>query len=179
MFSFDNFNKKNEFKLIESIIIGFAGMSYKDHFHGVSSIVEVECSGVSLPSNVDLMSITMFAMTTSHSSHTGGIIASINYGGRKCLTTDVFSSCEIDERNSRSTRLRTLVLDLAVEATRWIGCNVTGFESSSGLVKIVSWSLNAKRKSEIFLSSRWLIIHSFNTHTNTHSKKTMVKNNNN
>lgn len=100
-------------------------------FRDIPSIYEVECSGNALESNIDLLGITLFHVEGNHK------IASVNMRVNECSSSDTFSSCYIDQMESRKSRLATLVVDLKADETRMFGCNITGFRA--GLGHFVTW----------------------------------------
>lgn len=120
-----------------------------DQFQGIPNVLEVTCSGNALPSNVELMSMAMFKVIYKENSGTFEykVLASLNFGMVKCFTSDTFSSCEITDKNSRSTTLKTLILDLDEGNTRTYACNVTVFEPG-GATRIVTWRKTAFARSK-------------------------------
>ena len=66
----------------------------------------------------------------------------------ECSTSGVYSACVIDTKDSRKTRLITLLLDWEhEEEVKEFGCNITGFRA--GLeVYAVTWKLKVKKISK-------------------------------
>lgn len=110
-------------------------------FQGINSVVEVECSGESLAADVDILTMSLFA------SRARDFNAFVNLKTNECRTAGQFSSCRIDERNSRKTRLSTLVLDLKVDEVRWYICNITTLKEGRW-VNVLLWSVEASRESK-------------------------------
>ena len=98
----------------------------------------VECSGERLDSDTDLLTMVLYHVPDKR------VLATANLKSRECSTSDQFSSCVIDDRDSRSTRLRTLVLDMAEHELRHFGCNLTTFKTD-GTTDIISWSIYASQ----------------------------------
>ena len=75
-------------------------------------------------------------------------MAYVNLKDSECSTSSVYSACVIDTKDSRKTRLITLLLDWQhEEEVKEFGCDVTGF--ISGLeVYAVTWKLKVKRISK-------------------------------
>ena len=55
---------------------------------------------------------------------TGQILASLQPMSKQCTTSERFSLCRIDERDSRKSSLSTLVVDLEENSSRRYGCEV-------------------------------------------------------
>ncbi|KAK7488911.1 hypothetical protein BaRGS_00019868, partial [Batillaria attramentaria] len=108
-----------------------------NNFHGLPRIQEIRCSGGPLTSDVDVFMMTLFTV------HKDKVVASANLRQKKCITRGSYSSCEIDDVNSRNSRLKTLVFDLAAEETKEFGCNLTG-SRSDGRAYFVSWTSTVK-----------------------------------
>lgn len=111
-------------------------------FRGISSIQEVECGGWYLDSDVKVFSLTMFKFSDVT------IVSHINHFTSECITSVEFSSCIMDSGNTRNSRLKILVTDLAEEESRKYGCNVTSFKFVGETPRTVTWSLDVKRPSE-------------------------------
>ena len=115
-------------------------------FQGFDSITEMECSGGSLASDVDVLSLVIYDVHDDH------VVASANVGKKECSTSGSFSSCVFDPRDSRRTKLRALVTDRwgekeEEEEWRVYGCNVTVFRTG-GRVRTVTWMLRVERRSK-------------------------------
>lgn len=112
------------------------------HFKDIPSILEVDCSGHTLPSDIKLLSMALLSSKYN-------VIASASLLNRECTTSSTFASCYFDDKDTRNTALRSLVLDLNEGDTREFGCEVN-IQSSDGRSKIITWSLLGKRISKSF-----------------------------
>lgn len=104
-------------------------------FKGEASILEVECSGNMLSTGVDVFQIVLYTVAENT------LTAYVNPLKHECLTSSSFSSCQIDPKDSRNTKLRTLVTDLKAKETRAYGCNITS-SKAGGRVGETSWVVN-------------------------------------
>ena len=118
----------------------FPGMTVRD-FLGFPSLQEVECSGGSLKTKVNYLSLTLFKMSDK------SVIATLISSKNTCKTFLEFSSCTIDSSDSRKSMVRTLVADLEEGGSTALGCNVTTV-LESGHPRVFSWSLLVRRRSE-------------------------------
>lgn len=125
--------------VVVSTLLSFAGLTVRE-FEGISSVLEVVCSGRTLKMNSDLLTITL------HASMDNDVIASLNLRKLKCQSSYLFTSCHMDESDSRKTLLRVLVLDLADGERRRLSCTV-GFETA-GWIHSEKWSLDIQRNSK-------------------------------
>ena len=107
-------------------------------FQGHSHITEVECSGEKLAADTDLLTMVLYHVPDKR------VLATANLKRKECSTSDQFSSCLINDRDSHRTRLSTLVLDLAERELRHYGCNLTTFKTD-GTTDIISWSIFASQ----------------------------------
>lgn len=119
-------------------------------FQGVSSIPEVECSGQRLNPDTSVSAIVLYQSVR-------GMVASVNLMNRECQTTDSFSSCVVDDSNSRNTRLRTIVIDMHDNERRNFSCQVTIFRSGEGS-KIIFWNLQVEKFSKYSVVLRKLVL---------------------
>lgn len=112
-------------------------------FRGIPDLQEVECSGGHLDSDVNILFLKL--MEESNSS----ILAYANPMKKECLTFGEFSSCFLDTTDTRKSRLRVLVSDLAVGQTRMYGCVVSSWKSL-GVTETLKWSIavTGQRKSQ-------------------------------
>lgn len=115
----------------------FQGMHVRQ-FQAIPSIVELVCSGLSLPVDADLLSIVLYEKTPP------AVLASLNLKTRECSTSNIFSSCVIDEKNSHLSKISILILGVASHETQEFGCDVTTYKPGDR-PKIVSWSFNVTR----------------------------------
>nr|KAG5702000.1 hypothetical protein BaRGS_015735 [Batillaria attramentaria] len=102
-------------------------------FRGLPHILELQCTGQPLDSDTDLFSMTLYTLGNT------SVVASVNLKTGECLTSSTFSSCVINERDSRKTQLKTLVIGLKQEERRGYGCNLTSLKSGA-FGNIISWS---------------------------------------
>ncbi|KAK7089883.1 uncharacterized protein [Littorina saxatilis] len=107
-------------------------------FEGHSHITEVECSGEVLDSATDLLTMVLYNKADKR------VLATANLKKQECATSDQFAACIINENDSKRSRLKTLVLDLAEEELRHFGCNLTTF-STGGKTQIFTWSIFASK----------------------------------
>ena len=112
-------------------------------FEGIPSVQEVTCTGRRLSADAKLVSITLFSLRER--DHQLACVTLLLKPS--CSTSDVFSSCDVDENDSRNTVLKTLVTDLRPGEAREYGCNVTllkmGAQTETRL-----WSVRVQRPSE-------------------------------
>ncbi|KAK7490259.1 hypothetical protein BaRGS_00018420 [Batillaria attramentaria] len=101
------------------------------------AILEVECSGSTLSGDADPLSMALFEKTRGQDR----VLATLNLKNKECSTTDVFTSCVIDEKNSRKSSVKVLLLGLSQKETRVYGCDVTTLKSGDRPA-ITSWLLN-------------------------------------
>ena len=120
----------------------FPGMTVRD-FLGFPSLQEVECSGGSLRTKVNYLSLTLFKMSDN------SVIASLISSENTCNTFVEYSSCAIDSSDRRKSVVRTLVADLEEGGSTTLGCNVTSV-LDSGHPRVFSWSVVVRRRSECF-----------------------------
>lgn len=107
-------------------------------FRGIESIQVIECSGNVLHSDIDLFGMTLFTPVDNK------ILASVNLKSNECVTSHSYSSCLIDSKDTRKTRLLTLVFEWSDDAHRLFGCNVTSFRASQP--HLISWFIRISRK---------------------------------
>ena len=103
-------------------------------FRGLSNIQEVECSGENVDPDADLMSMTFFTTTPQR------VLGVVNHGKRECSTSEVFVLCEIDDKDSRKTRIKAFVYDIPPGDARNYSCNVTSLKTG-GWTKTFSWNI--------------------------------------
>lgn len=112
-------------------------------FQGVHNVQEVVCSGEFLSSESEVMIMSLYTVSDQKE------VAFVNIPKTECLTYGAFSSCLIDKRRSRKTKLKTLVLDLPEGGSRKYGCRLTVVRFGRE-VEIVSRSVLARRHSKPF-----------------------------
>ena len=110
-------------------------------FKGFPSLKEVECTGASIESGVDLLSLTLFKTAESK------VLAILNTIKSTCKTFSEFSSCFINIGEPRKSVLRTLITDLQEGETVVLGCNVTTFVEI-GHAPRHSWTIPVYRRSK-------------------------------
>lgn len=118
----------------------FVGLIVRD-FKGIPSIQEVECTGSSLQTEVNLLSLSLFSVPSNT------VLGHVNLLTNKCVTFSDFASCIIDGSQTRKTVLRVLVYDLGEEETRQYGCNCTTVRSL-GETERATWFIVVKAKSK-------------------------------
>ena len=75
------------------------------------------------------------------------VLAAVNLKKKECSTAKKFVSCEIVENDSRRSKVKALVDDLAEGQSRVYGCNVSAFISGVRM-QIFSWSITVQRLSK-------------------------------
>ena len=113
-------------------------------FRGIPSMQQIECSASPLESDADLYSMAIFRLDPHLDRHREGApMASLRPWKDECLTSSSFSSCHVDRRNVRHTKLRTIVplsqLGRYGER-RQFGCNVT-YSRRNGAMRKLSWTI--------------------------------------
>ena len=101
---------------------------------------QIVCSASPLEPDSDLYSMSIFRFHLH--GHSVSPVASLRPWKDECLTSSSFSSCHVDRRNVRHTRLRTIVsvADLEEHEQRVFGCNVT-YSRRDGAMQKLSWSI--------------------------------------
>ena len=92
-----------------------------------------------MPPDSDLFFMVLYQVTDTSD---GGIktLGQLNVNKRECSTYEDYVSCDIVESESRRSRLKALVADLAEGQSRVYGCNVSALISGS-TAGIMSWSI--------------------------------------
>ncbi|KAL8577607.1 hypothetical protein ACOMHN_036798 [Nucella lapillus] len=124
-------------------------------FQDLPMVQELSCSGHALGNDINLLGIKIFTLDNRQT------LAYVNVKDEKCSTSGVYSACLIDPRDSRKSRLVTLLVGWGEEEAeeKEYGCNVTGFRP--GLeVYSETWSLTVKKirykfRSLVLLSAFW------------------------
>ena len=109
-------------------------------FQDVPNVVEVQCSGSSLGPNVELFSLTLYAIEDDE------VLASVSLNKLECATSSSFSACFVDRLNPFNTTLHTLVVDLHPGQRRLYGCNVS--MNTAGRPAIIHWAIAASLRAE-------------------------------
>lgn len=124
-----------------------AGMTVKD-FQGISILKEVECSGSTLPAEVELLtSLTLFRFADN------APLVYLNSMKQECKTFHEYASCIIDEKDSKKSSVKTLLADLSEGETIRIGCNVSTLQGIGHGPKLITWVVSVYRESKIPLIS--------------------------
>ena len=110
-------------------------------FQGFPSLQEVECSGRTLRTQVDFLSITLFRLSD------GRTLAKLKTGDNTCKTFVEYASCTLASGDRRNSVVRTLVSDFPSGRSVSIGCNITGVVDS-GHAHIFSWIIHAEKGSK-------------------------------
>lgn len=113
-------------------------------FHSIPTLQEVECWGGVLETEVKVLSLTIYNISDN------SVLGHVNPLTNECVTFRYFSSCFIDTRDTRQTKLRVLVYDLGENESRKYGCNCTSFRSV-GEAEKVTWSVLIKGPSMFFI----------------------------
>lgn len=121
----------------------FSGGMTVSSFQGAPRIWQLQCSDEPLDANVDIFSMTLYEVGTNNP-----VLASVNLKTRECFTSDHFSSCDLDERGARRSKLKTLIIGLRVEETRVYGCNLTCLRAKA-FGGVIAWTyvISAKGQS--------------------------------
>ena len=110
------------------------GLSVKE-FLGFSSLQEVECSGESLTEDIFLTTLILYRKDD------GRVLVRLRTHNYKttCETYLDYSSCNVDQFESRKSAVRALIADLSMGERVDVGCNASGTLSASGLPELYSW----------------------------------------
>lgn len=111
------------------------------NFLGFPSLQEVECSGGSIETDADILSLTLYKVPTNV------LLANVKTFKNTCKTFSEFSSCTIVSGDSRKSTVKTLVADLEEGGRTMLGCNVTVVQEN-GHPRVYSWSILVHRKSK-------------------------------
>ena len=123
----------------------------RDFLGAFPSLQEVECSGVTLETEVAFLSMTLYTKRDDK------VIAKLMSADNTCLTYVAFASCTlIKSGDRRGSVVRTLVSDLEEGESVNMGCNVTGFGYDSSHPQVFSWSKYVKRRRSKERS--WIVI---------------------
>ena len=129
------------------MVVSFSGLSSRS-FKGFHDIQQIQCSAEALPPDSDLFFMVLYQVTDKSKT-----LGKLNVNRKECSTSEDYVSCEIFESESRRSRLKALIADLAEGQSRVYGCNVTALISGS-TTGIMSWSITVyrvPRKFEFFL----------------------------
>ena len=132
-----------------------AGLTVRN-FHGFPSLKEIECSGSTLPNEVNYLSLKLFksyqrnSKSSAFSNNIKNVtLTSLVTSENVCHTYAEFASCFIDNTDRRNSVLKTLVSDLDEGKTITVGC-VVGAAFKVGKKKFFdeTWTIDVHRKSE-------------------------------
>ena len=132
-----------------------AGLAVRN-FHGFSSLKEIECSGSTLPNEVNYLSLKLFksyqrnSKSSAFSNKIKNVtLTSLVTSENVCHTYAEFASCFIDDSDRRNSVLKTLVSDLDEGETITIGCAVNAvFKVGQQIMFEETWTIDVHRKSE-------------------------------
>ena len=116
------------------------GMTVK-FFNGITELQEVECSAASLRPELKLFSLKMFSLSDN------AVLATANAMTEECTTFTDYSSCYVDRKDSRKSKIRILVSDMEEGEVRRYGCRVNSFDSLGDTITS-TWTITVERKSE-------------------------------
>ena len=118
----------------------FAGLTSRS-FQGIHELQEIQCSGENLPPDSDLMTMVLYEARSNK------VLAAANLKNQECSTSSSYIACHLDT-DSRKSKLKALVDDLAEGQSRVYGCNVSVFVSGFR-AQLFSWSISVKRISKL------------------------------
>ncbi|KAK7490268.1 hypothetical protein BaRGS_00018429 [Batillaria attramentaria] len=108
-------------------------------FKGIPHLQTLHCSADTLTFDFELYSLAVYELSS------GKEIASLKPWKNECITSNRFSSCWIDKRDPRKTRLMTIVTVLDYHVPSEFGCNVT-YSKIGGQVQKITWYIAVKRR---------------------------------
>lgn len=115
---------------------------------GFQDIQEVQCTGDTLSTNVDILSMVLYRESDDR------VIAYANIGKGECSTSQTLVACEIYASDSRKSKLKALIVDLTEGQSRTFGCNVSTI-ASGGRLKTLSWVIAVHRASKYLAGMGW------------------------
>lgn len=121
------------------MVISLPGLTVRD-FRGIPSIQEVECWAKHVQTEAKLLTLKLFEVSRDSN------LAYVNYLTNECVTFGEFSSCVIDVKDMRNTKLRLLVSDLAEDEVRTYGCLVTSLKAID--THKMTWTIDVRPGSE-------------------------------
>jgi hypothetical protein len=124
------------------------------NFLGFPSLKEVECSGATLPSEVKVLSLTLFTIPSNEP-----LALMDTYVETTCKTFSEYASCSVDAGDSRKSFVRTLLADLEEEGRVYVGCNVSMRVASGHTLTYPSqtWRISVYRESKLKQSYLYVI----------------------
>lgn len=108
-------------------------------FRGISLIQEVICSGSHLDAEVEVTSLKLYRVSDN------SVLAFVSHVSNECKTFGEFSSCIVDFTDTRRTKLRVLVPDLAEGEMEQLGCTVLVTRLKSLSIEQFTWKLSVER----------------------------------
>ncbi|XP_076457323.1 uncharacterized protein LOC143291367 [Babylonia areolata] len=117
-------------------------------FHNVDHVLEITCTGDVLDTSADLLTLNLYTKVKGEGGSGGGDnsrakLASVNLRKNQCVSSHLFASCHVHDRDSLRTSLKVLVMDLGPGEERTFGCTA-GYEEDSWL-RSQSWTLVVRR----------------------------------
>lgn len=128
-----------------------SGLTVKT-FKNISAIRQLECSSRTLHYDVTLFGMTLFVFREGRND----IIVSWNTKGNECSTSIQYSACVAVGRDSRHTRLVSILPDYYDDVSTMYGCNVTGFRASHPY--LVTWSLRVYNRKSVSLPRASILV---------------------
>ena len=110
-------------------------------FKNISQIQEVSCSGASLNTPIDFLSLTLFQVSSNKE------ISTLRTAQNTCHIFRNYSSCRIDTGDIKNSVLKMLVSDLKGGEWIVIGCNVTSVPRR-GSPQVFAWTAKVEVKSK-------------------------------
>ena len=110
-------------------------------FFGHSNLLQVECSGRYLPSNVDLTYLKLYR------NHNTEVIAIAFPMKDMCKTFSQYTSCEIDAGDSRMSVVKYLMSHLNYNQSTTIWCNAS-IVNQNAHTHVYTWSISVEGKSK-------------------------------
>lgn len=107
-------------------------------FRGISLIQEVICSGSHLDAEVEVISLKLYRVSDN------SVLAFVSHVSNECKTFGEFSSCVVDSTDTRRTKLRVLVPDLAEGEMEQLGCTVLVTRLKSLSNEQFTWKLSVE-----------------------------------
>ena len=111
-------------------------------FEGAAHVQKIRCSGETLPSDAELMSMVMYQAFDQR------VLSVLNLNKQQCSTSAEFVSCAVDKLESKKSSVTVLVSDLQEGQWRAYGCNVSVLFPATGKNDIFSWSVTVRRHSK-------------------------------
>ncbi|KAK7105433.1 hypothetical protein V1264_016812 [Littorina saxatilis] len=110
-------------------------------FQGFHNLHEMQCSGENLSQDSDLMTMVLYEVKSSK------VLAAANLRKQECSTSSSYIACHLDATDTRKSKLKALVDDLAEGQSRVYGCNVSAFMDGTR-VKLFTWFITVRHISK-------------------------------